>query len=81
MAQAFSTTDKNTYLDVEEASDAPQVTLTIETPEETLTITVDVADLARAILTASPSFALGVGEIAQRAITQYLDHENYTEEP
>lgn len=75
MAQAFSTSDKDTYVDVIEDIDTGHVTLTIETPTETLTATVEAGDLARALLTASPTFAMGVGEIAQRAIVGFLRGE------
>jgi hypothetical protein len=45
-------------------------------------IEVEVGVLARSLITASPSFALGVGEIAQRAILAALasDQEIYSEE-
>lgn len=72
MAVAFSTTDKDTYVDVEEAIGTGHVTMTIETPNETLTATVEAGDLARALITASPTFAKGVSELTQRAILEFL---------
>jgi len=75
MAHVFSVSDRNTYLDVVESDTKKHLTLTIETPAETLTITVEADDLARGLLTASPSFALGVGEVAQRAILSVLQSE------
>lgn len=81
MAQAFSVSDKNTFLDVEEVGGSGNLIISLETPDKTLAITVEAGDLARAILTASPSFARGVGEIAQRAIIEYLSVESETTEP
>lgn len=49
------------------------VTLILSTAAGTDEITVEVGDLARALITASPTFAKGIGEIMQRAILSALD--------
>lgn len=74
MAQAFSLNDKDTYADFEENEDST-LTITLEAPGETLSVTVDAGDLGRALLTASPAFATGVSELAQRAILIFLGHD------
>lgn len=73
MAQSFSIADKDTYVDVEEDGTTGHVVVTLETPDSTMTVTVDAGDLARALVTASPTFAKGLGEIVQRAILTALD--------
>ena len=72
MAVAFSIANKDTYVDVEEVTGTGHVTITVETPDDTLTTTVDAGDLARALITASPTFTKGVGELAQKAILEFL---------
>lgn len=74
MADAFSLKDKDVFVSAEEI-EVGEITLTIETAGGPTEITVEAGDLARALLTASPSFATGVGEIAQRAILNYLGHD------
>lgn len=64
-------------LEVEEVT-AGEITLSVSDAERLTTLVVNAEDLARALLQASPSFALGVGEIAQRAIVEYLEE---TKEP
>jgi hypothetical protein len=72
MAVAFSTKDQDTYVDVEEVIGTGHVTMTFESPDDTLTVTVEAGDLARALITASPTFAKGVSELTQRAILEFL---------
>ena len=49
------------------------VTVSITTLSDTLSVTVEAGDLARALITASPSFATGVGELTQKAILEFLN--------
>jgi hypothetical protein len=72
MADAFSTTDQDTYVGVEEDVGTGHVTVSVTTPKGTLKATVEAGDLARALITASPTFTKGVGELAQKAILEFL---------
>lgn len=72
MADAFSVHTKEAYVEFAEAEDTRHVTLTLHGPGKRSTITLDAEDMARALLTASPAFVTGVGEIAQRAILLFL---------
>jgi len=80
MADAFSIKDKNSFVSFEEDMDTGHVAVTIETPDKTLTVTVDAVDLARAAITASPTFTKGVGEIAQSAILTVLNEVQLPDE-
>jgi hypothetical protein len=72
MADAFSVTDRNAYVGVVEEAGTGHVTVNITTLEDTLSVTVEAGDLARALITASPTFTTGVGELTQKAILEYL---------
>lgn len=72
MADAFSVTDQNTYVGVVEQAGTGHVTVSITTLSDTLSATVEAGDLARALITASPAFAKGVGELTQKAILEFL---------
>ena len=72
MADAFSTTDQDTYVGVEEDVGTGHVTVSVTTPNSTPAATVEAGDLARALITASPTFTKGVGELAQKAILEFL---------
>lgn len=75
MAVAFSVRDQNSYVSVEEELGTGHVTISIETESSIESLVVDGEDLARAIITASPTFAASVGELAQKAIIQYLGEQ------
>lgn len=64
------------FIEVLEDMSTGHVDLTLHMNDGPHTITVDGGDLARALMTASPSFAKGLGEIAQRAILTVLNREN-----
>ena len=64
------------YLEAVEDGDTGRVDLTLFLEDGPRTITVDGGDLARALMTASPSFAKGLGEIAQRAILSVLSRDD-----
>lgn len=75
MADAYSVASRDSFVSVEESEDTGHVTVTLETEDSTLTVTVEAGDLARALITASPTFAKGVGELAQSAILQYIQEQ------
>jgi hypothetical protein len=58
-----------------EDPDTGHVTLEISNPDGDYSITVEPAELARALVEASPTFAKGLGEIAQRAILNTLGRD------
>lgn len=58
-----------------EDPDTGHVTLEISNPDGDYSITVEPADLARALVEASPTFAKGLAEIAQRAILNTLGRD------
>lgn len=77
MADVFPTEgfDGDKWLEVLESEDTRHVDLTLFGSDGPHTITVEAGDLARALMTASPAFAKGLGEIAQRAILSVLNRE------
>ncbi len=77
MADVFSTAgaDSERLLEVLESGDTRHVDLTLFSLDGPRTITVDAAELGRALMLASPAFAKGLGEIAQRAILSVLNRE------
>lgn len=73
MSSAFSVySTGGPHLDIEESEITGHVKLAIVGENSKTYITVDGSDLARALISASPSFTRGVGEVAQRAILSVL---------
>lgn len=72
MADVYSVKDKDTILGIEEDAETGYVSLTFESKDGTHTITVEAGDLARAVITASPTFTAGIGELAQKAILEFI---------
>lgn len=72
MSQAFSIKDRDTYIDIEEDSATGHVVITFETVGQTHTIMLEAEDLARALLTASPTFNRRVAETVHRALVNSL---------
>lgn len=85
MSVAFSVKTTDDYLQAEEHADTGHVTLKLfNAVGENASITVDAGDLARALVTASPTFATGLSELVQRAILTTLgtgDDDAGDEEP
>lgn len=75
MEVAFSTKDPDVYLEAAENQDTGHVTLFFVSAKDRYQITVEAGDLARTLVAASPTFATGLGEIAQRAILSVLGRD------
>ena len=76
MASVFSVEEQGgKFFEVTEDESTGHVEFTFFNGDEPHTITVDGGDVARALMTASPSFAKGLGEIAQRAILTVLNRD------
>jgi hypothetical protein len=79
MTNVFSIPSKNVYLDID-ASEDDTLTLTVVHEEgKSESVKVDPADLARELITASPVFALAVGDLAKSAIVQFFKDEEDVE--
>lgn len=81
MTNVYSVPDKDVFLDID-ARDDDTIVLTIEFDGgKSESVRVDPADLARELITASPGFALSIGEITQKAILDYFAEDEDIQEP
>jgi hypothetical protein len=81
MTNVYSVPDKDVYLDIS-AEDDDTILLTIEFDGgKSESVRVDPADLARELITASPSFALSIGELVQKAVFKYLREDVEVDDP
>jgi hypothetical protein len=72
MTNVYSIPSKDVYLDIN-ADDDDTILLTIEFEGgSSESVRVDPTDLARELITASPGFALSIGELVQEAVLKYL---------
>lgn len=72
MADAFSLTNKDARISIEEDSETGHVSISIVDEAGSKTVEVDADDLARALFTASRTFTRRVAEFVHRALVNTL---------
>ena len=76
MTNVYSIPSKNVYLDIDASQDDTLVLTIVHEEGKSQEVRVDAADLARELITASPVFAMAVGDLAKSAIVQFFKDED-----